>query len=239
MKLDFTKPIDAVTVDFYNTLVFHRQGNSRGATLVHYLESRGLECDPWEHQVLYDVFEQHARDYSPDFGGEAKQDYLLRFTECVFQRLNVHVSGGAVAGHVDEIWRILGPSCLGVFSDVMPTLQTLREAGYPLSIISNWQCGLAHFCRELGISDPFDHIVTSAEIGFAKPDPRIFHHVCDCLGVPPQRALHVGDSPVDDCAGARNAGMNALLIQRGADGPSSDFPTIASLATLPDLLGIT
>lgn len=237
--IEYSQGISAVTLDFYNTLVYHNAHSSRGATLMEYLSRNGLKCDPWEHQVLYDVFEKHGFDYSPAFDTDAKQRYLLWLTRRVFRRLNVEVPDEELADHVDNIWRILGPSSLGVFPEVCVVLSKLRTAGYPLAMISNWQCGLGNFCQELGIADRFDHTVSSAELGSAKPDRRIFDHACGLMGVPQHRVLHVGDSVVDDFEGARNAGLQAILLQRDADGTPSDQPTIGSLAHLPELLGIT
>ncbi len=228
--------VDAVTLDFYNTLVYHKQGSGRGPMLMEYLKSQGLECDPWEHQVLYDLFDAHATDYSPNFGDDAKQRYLEWFTKRLFEHLNVRVPTGSEKDHAGEVWRVLGPSSLGVYPEVPRVLRALREAGYPLSIISNWQCGLAHFCHELGLVDAVDHIIASAEVRSVKPNPRIFREACDRMCVPCERILHVGDSPVDDVEGAMGVGMQVVLIQRDGQNTTSTAPTIRSLDQLVDSL---
>jgi hypothetical protein len=79
--------VEAVTFDFFNTLVFHRRGDGgRGSMLMNYLRSQGLDSDPWEHQMLYDVLEPHAREYAPDQSPAEKQRYLYRLAERVFER---------------------------------------------------------------------------------------------------------------------------------------------------------
>ena len=45
-----------------------------------------------------------------------------------------------------------------------------------------------------GLEDHFDAIAVSGELGVAKPDPTIFRHTLDMLGVAPTRVWHVGDS---------------------------------------------
>ncbi len=235
MRIDLSE-IEAVTLDFYNTLAYHKQGSGRGVMLMEYLRSQGFESDPWEHQVLYDVFERHATDYSPDFDEEEKHEYLVWFAERLFRRLNVRVDEGASAEHVEGVWRVLGPGSLGVYADVQPALRALRAAGYPLAIISNWQRGLENFCRELGIADLVDYIVASAEVGMAKPEPRIFLDVCVKVGVSSERVIHVGDSVVDDVGGGRSAGMKVILIQREGEPEAPNTPTIDSLSRLPELL---
>ncbi len=230
--------IDAVTFDFYNTLVYHRRGRGRGALLMEYFKREGLQSDPWEHQVLYDVFEQHGRDYSPSQSEAEKQRYFLRLTQRLFQRLNVRAPDGAVADHVASVWSVLGPSSLAVFPDVSDVLQVLRAAGYRIAVVSNWQCGLRHFCTELGFGEAFDDVIVSAEVGYEKPNAEIFAEACRRVGVPPHRILHVGDSITDDVEGARAAGLHALLVRRDREGPSGDTPTISSLELLPQLLGV-
>ncbi len=230
--------IDAVTFDFYNTLVYHRQGRGRGALLMEYFKRERLQSDPWEHQVLYDVFEQHGRDYSPRQSEAEKQRYFLRLTERLFQRLNVRAPDGAVADHVASVWSVLGPSSLAVFPDVSDVLQVLRAARYRIAVVSNWQCGLQHFCTELGFGEAFDDVIVSAEVGYEKPDTEIFAEACRRVGVPPHRILHVGDSITDDVEGARAAGLQALLVRREQEGRFGDTPAIPSLELLPQLLGL-
>jgi HAD superfamily hydrolase (TIGR01549 family) len=228
--------IDAVTLDFYSTLVYHKQGRGRGAMLMEYLQDHGLESDPWEHQVLYDVFEQHATDYSPHFSAEDTQRYLTRLTRRLFKRLNVCVSEDAIADHVANVWRVLGPTSLAVFPDALRCLETLRRAGYKMAVISNWQCGLQHFCTELGLGELLDYVFASAEVGCAKPDPRIFRDACSRLETPCHRVLHVGDSVVDDIEGARGAGMQAVLVSRDDAAPAVDVPMIPDLERISDML---
>lgn len=83
------------------------------------------------------------------------------------------------------------------------TVRSLRARGLSLCVVSNWDCGLAEQLEALGLDLP---VVTSAEVGAAKPDPRLFLAALELLGVEAARALHVGDSPADE-QGALAAGM--------------------------------
>jgi HAD superfamily hydrolase (TIGR01549 family) len=200
-----------------------------------YIQGAGLESDPWEHQVLYDVFEPHAREYSPTQSIEAKRRYRLRFAERVFDRLNIRGSGAVAADHAAEFWRLLGPASLALYSDVTSVLEGLKRRGLPVAVVSNWQCGLTHFCTDLGIGGMLDDVVASAEVGSAKPEPEIFHEACRLLGVSPKSTLHVGDSTVDDFEGARQAGLQAILVKRDPDRDETS-PSIPGLVGVLDLL---
>lgn len=228
--------IEAVTVDFYDTLVFHRDGRGRGAAVVAYLEAQGLEHDPWEHSVLYHVFEQHEDGYSPSAPPAVRAEYHMHLARRLFERLRVPATPAEVKGHASALWEILGPSCFGVFPDAPDALEALRSAGYPIALISNWQSGVRHFCEELGLLPLVDHVIGSADVGFAKPDPRIFHEAAARLAVPPERILHVGDSLTDDYHGAEAAGLVPAHLVRDLHAETVATRVVRRLTDVPTAL---
>ena len=68
----------------------------------------------------------------------------------------------------------------------------------------------------LGLTPELETIVSSAEVGLHKPDPRIFELACERLGVDPVEAAHVGDHHYADIVGAQAVGMLPVLIDRHA-----------------------
>ena len=66
----------------------------------------------------------------------------------------------------------------------------------------------------MGLGSMLDAVVSSAEVGLHKPDPRIFELACARVGVRPAEAAHVGDHPYADVLGATTAGMAAVLVDR-------------------------
>jgi putative hydrolase of the HAD superfamily len=117
--------------------------------------------------------------------------------------------------------------------DVLPALDAMAGAGLRLGVVSNWDCGLAEVLDGLGVGERFDAVAASAVVGAGKPDPAIFRHALEALGVAPEAALHCGDLPAYDCAGAAAAGVRAVLIDRSGGHAGAACPTIA---TLPDLV---
>lgn len=133
-----------------------------------------------------------------------------------------------------------------VYPEVSATLAALARLGLRLAVVSNWDERLPPLLDDLGLGRRFDAVVYSAAVGVEKPDPRIFLHALERLGVAPEDAVHVGDSAREDVEGALAAGMEALhLVRPGA--PSLIHPEagrtsrgdLADLSPLPDLIEIS
>src|SRR5688500_12488862 len=69
---------------------------------------------------------------------------------------------------------------------------------------------LGHLDR-LGLLKYFDHWSFSDEVGYYRPERRIFEHALRGLGSPePGRCVHIGDRRRTDVAGAQAVGMRAV-----------------------------
>lgn len=101
----------------------------------------------------------------------------------------------------------------------------VRARGMKVAVVSNWDHHLRALLEKLGVSTWMDAIVISAEEQLEKPDPRIFLRACEQLGIEPHAAVHVGNDPDDDIAGANSAGCAALLL--GCD--VADFDALTRL----------
>ena len=112
------------------------------------------------------------------------------------------------------------------FADAPPALAALRDRGLRLVCVSNWDYALPEVLERCGLAEALDGVVTSAGTGARKPDPAIFAAALELAGCVAAAALHVGDSAEEDIAGARAAGIPALLIDRGGSGD------VASLAEI-------
>jgi HAD superfamily hydrolase (TIGR01509 family) len=99
-------------------------------------------------------------------------------------------------------------------ADARPALTRLRARGLALVCVSNWDYALPQVLDAAGLGNLLDGVVTSAAVGARKPDPAIFRAALDLAGCEPAEALHVGDTPEEDLAGAESAGIPALLIDR-------------------------
>ena len=66
--------------------------------------------------------------------------------------------------------------------------------------------------RKLGISEFFNVVVVSEEIGWRKPNARIFQEALNKLDVPSSQAVYIGDSPIEDIKGAEQAGLKTVFV---------------------------
>ena len=101
-----------------------------------------------------------------------------------------------------------------LFNDVKPWL--LRwKARYSLGMLSDAMPSILDFMRQFGISECFDAMVISTQVGATKPDPRMYAAILEALNADAQDCLFVDDR-VDNLEGAMAAGMNAVQMARSA-----------------------
>jgi putative hydrolase of the HAD superfamily len=121
-----------------------------------------------------------------------------------------------------------------VFPDTFSTLDALASAGVRRAVISNWDRRLMDILRGLRLATHFEVITVSAVEGVEKPSPEIFERTVERLGMPAEAILHVGDSPLEDYTGARDAGLHAVLIDRRGAFRGEPYRRVESLAALVD-----
>jgi putative hydrolase of the HAD superfamily len=122
---------------------------------------------------------------------------------------------------------------------VTEVLDRLRAQGYRLGIVSNWSWNLRNRVVQVGLDRYFEIVWGSAYAGCHKPHPAIFRQALGQMALSPDRALYVGDSYQHDVVGARNAGMDAVLVDRNgaaAVAGRPDCPAIGDLRGLFDLV---
>lgn len=128
--------------------------------------------------------------------------------------LRAGVEASKVPSALDRVWRDHEQKNLWckVPEGLGTALDAIRALGVKVAIISNSEGMLERLFGELDVLDHFDLVVDSGTVGFEKPDPRIFRIAFERFGVPPERALHLGDVFATDILGARAAGCRHALI---------------------------
>ena len=129
-------------------------------------------------------------------------------------------------------WAALAPAFASAsFTRYVPPearalLEALTRRGFVLGAISDWEDTLPDVLTALDLLPYFDALSLSAVVGVTKPDPLLFDDELAQVNLPPDACLHVGDWLELDVAGARAAGMNALLFDWAGRRPNADCPRV-------------
>jgi putative hydrolase of the HAD superfamily len=109
--------------------------------------------------------------------------------------------------------RFSQPGVWLLHDDVIPSLDRLGRHAR-LAVISNFDGRLRTILTGLGVASRFEQLFISSEMGAEKPSEAIFQKAMQIMQAAPSDCLHVGDDPEKDGAGARAAGLSAILIDR-------------------------
>lgn len=134
-----------------------------------------------------------------------------------------------IEGLADALYeRLLHPHGWAAYSDTLPTLAALKQAGVRVGVVSNVAFDIRPILAAFGLAPLIDSYTLSFEVGRCKPDPAIFEHACASLDADPRRTLMVGDTLAD--AGAVAAGCAAYLVPAAGPGASNGLSAACALA---------
>jgi HAD superfamily hydrolase (TIGR01509 family) len=189
--------LDAVTIDGYGTLLtihdpighLDRELRARGVALPRSAIERGFSAEG----EYYREAKIAARD---------EESLATLRAECA--RVLLDTAGA-------DLDAVEFASVLVYEFETLPgvpeALARLAAHGLALAVVADWDYGLHEHLGTHRLDHYFAAVVTSAEVGAAKPSPAPFLAALDRLGVEPARALHIGDHPRDE-EGAAAAGMH-------------------------------
>jgi len=243
--------VEAVTFDFWNTLVVADPGATREArrrSVLATLAEHGHEVTAEDLERAFDAavtaFDEAWAANRQFTAGDGAEEVMAALGRPLDRRTRTAVLDAFVGASEG----LLPPLAPGV-TDV---LGSLVDAGIPVGIVCDVgltpSVVLRRYLEAHGVLDAFAHCSFSDEVGVYKPDRAIFEHALEGLGgVPATGATHVGDLRRTDVAGARAVGMVAVRY-RGLhdDAPRADDPAPeghhvvdahAELVVLLDLAG--
>jgi putative hydrolase of the HAD superfamily len=132
---------------------------------------------------------------------------------------------------------------MSAYPETVEVLQTLRAKGIPTGILTDVAYGMPRTFvqRDIsgaGITNLFDVLLTSVEVGVRKPEPAGYRELAKRLNVAPNQMLYIGNEP-KDVIGAKQAGAYSVFLDRDNTGANhgQDF-TVATLAGLYEILGL-
>jgi putative hydrolase of the HAD superfamily len=179
----------------------------------HYRVAKDLGIASWEglwstfegcHRVLDDL-RDWARGYRPEVWRDAAETlgtHDATVPSAMSDAFVEHQRGGheLIDGAGPLVQSLRGARRLGLLTNGPTDIQRLKLEG-------------------TGLTDCFDSVVISGEVGIGKPDPAVFAYALDRLGAAAEHAVMVGDSWERDVVGALGAGMSAVWVSGGRPRP--------------------
>jgi putative hydrolase of the HAD superfamily len=222
----------AVVFDFFGTLTCSVQRGPQHADI-----ARALGCDP---DIVVGVLDRtfHTRARGTFGSAEATLRWVTELAggRPLPAQLRAAMPARVDALRADTVLR----------ADAVSTLTALKDHGLSTALISDCTHELPAFLPSLPVAGLLDATVFSVEVGFCKPDRRIYLAACDQLGVRPEECLYLGDGGSRELTGAQAAGMTAVRLAAPDLASHLVFdldiaftgPTITSLADLLPFLDL-
>ncbi|KAL8542860.1 hypothetical protein ACS0TY_003663 [Phlomoides rotata] len=88
----------------------------------------------------------------------------------------------------------------------------LKEYGVKLAVVSNFDSRLRKLLKDLNVLHLFDAVIMSSEVGYEKPDEKIFSAALDEICVVAKKVVHVGDGTKVDKGGANAIGIDCWWV---------------------------
>jgi HAD superfamily hydrolase (TIGR01509 family) len=209
----------ACLVDVYETL-FRYDFAAHGGRLA---ALAGADAAVWAQAQI-----AMARDY--DLGRLTQRAAMLRILgDCGIDPRDELVA--ELVGADKEFFAVDG----GLYDDAIPFLQSVRDLGVKVALVSNCGADTRPMLTRLEILPLADEAVLSCEIGHAKPDREIYERALDVLGVRAEDAVFVDDQP-SYCEGALALGIRPIQIARHGQPKDPRYEQVSTLAAIPPLL---
>lgn len=138
-----------------------------------------------------------------------------------------------LAAHLNTIYRKHRFEDIELYPDVIPTFDILAPH-FKLGLLSNGNT----YPERCGLEDRFAFVVFSQDVHFEKPHPKIFEITAQRAGCEYSQMIHVGDSLVNDVAGAQNVGISTVWLNRESVKNDTEIQPDYEISTLKELTAI-
>jgi len=138
---------------------------------------------------------------------------------------DVGLDDAALAQQIGDTYHSLRDAGLQPFAEAIDTVAWLRDSGCRLALLTNGSADMQrNKINRFGLADLFDLILIEGELGFGKPDPRVYERALDSLGVGPTDSWMVGDNLEWDVAQPQRHGIYAIWVDARGRGLPAGYP---------------
>ncbi|MDB5038982.1 MAG: hydrolase, partial [Bacteriovoracaceae bacterium] len=128
------------------------------------------------------------------------------WAESMLRELNIEAK---IAPQIRQV--VSAQAKMVIAQSTVDICSTLKDRGYRLGIVSNWNGILADVIRGNDLLDLFDSIITSVEVGAYKPRSKIFEEAIHDIDISPEKVVFIGESFAADMLGAKKLEMKRIL----------------------------
>lgn len=225
----------AVIFDIDDTLLSYQMGE-RGVFERIFAEN-GIECSEeavawvwkisWEEWDRLNLSETDRPEVAERFH-DLYRHYLAVFFDVLSERFAFCDSNEVLCRKFIEYLSLQNDYCIGA-----ERLLRALDGRYILAVATSGLSDIQN--RRIDrLPAKIDYRFISEEIGFVKPSPKFFAHMCRQMDIAPQKCLMIGDSLRSDIGGALASGMKAIWVHKG--GSQADCPSVETLEEIVEVL---
>jgi putative hydrolase of the HAD superfamily len=212
-------PIDTVTFDVWNTLLVHefyddRVKRARIGRIESALSAAGFHISNCDVSKAYEYTEARLSSLWRRERDVSLEGHVIMFLD----GLGLEASDRNKDTIREPYARALLDFEPALVDGAREALMGLKGRGYKIGLISNTGRTpgetIKLVLRGRDIYGYFDSMVFSNEVGYVKPNRRIFERALEGLGSRAESTVHVGDSMLLDVYGSRTAGMRSILFNK-------------------------
>ncbi|MGB9686367.1 MAG: HAD family hydrolase [Rectinema subterraneum] len=222
---------DYIWFDMGYTLVYKK----REALFGRILEKTGSRRSYEEIEKAFHVTDKRLMRDFPGLLARPSAEFMPLYIGLLCYTLQIHGDIVSILDAWFKEWKSKESEWFA-YSHVFEVLDALLKKGYRLGIISNWDLSARSVLAKCGLEGYFDTIVISSEVGYAKPDRRIFISALQLAGVEPSNCLYIGDNYYDDVVGASSVGMKYLIINRFGRLGIEELPQLEVVSSIADVI---
>lgn len=177
----------------------------------------GVHVQPDELRTLFWQLNKEQRESSPEefpeFDAAGIFSTILTRHASIYTRNLPKAKLKQLPTFLAEAFRAATLQRLQLYPDVDTVMQKLKQQ-FRLAAISDGQSLWAHpelFC--VGLQNLFDPLIISSDLGFRKPDPRIYQLALDTMHLTPAEVIFIGNDMYRDVWGAHQLGLKTIFFK--------------------------
>lgn len=144
---------------------------------------------------------------------QAKLGNFGNDSEASSESLFLSLSDSEIHQIAADMARYINAKTLALLNENRQVLEHLKQAGYPMVLVSNFYGNINQVLKDAGIDGYFKDVIESAVVGVRKPNPAIFALGVCALDLPASQVLVVGDTYDKDIIPAHKLGCHTLWIK--------------------------